>query len=235
MILNNQEASPEKKRAIAILGGVLALILGITILIVYQMRNSYDPDAQESYEEFGETIHSYALNICIQDTNLSSISKYRAEEMISAFLLSTNNDLSNASCKSSKQEGDDWLISLETTNKVVLQIRLQKDGYTDTKVTISENGNPIFEKNTKDYGFTYRPISQLNKALPGTADYDGDTYYITGNAETMEIYVAAPDKSEKQKQKAIEAAKRYLSDQRFDANKFSYRVSDQASDWNDYQ
>lgn len=232
--MQREEATPETKRAFLIGAVALGSILLVVGLIIWQFNNSFNPKEQISYEEYGETIHSYALNICIQETDLSSIAKYRTEEMISAFLISTNDDLSDASCRGLEQKDDSWQVKLETARGIELEIDLQSQNYLDTMVTISTGGGVAFQKSTSDYGFTYRPISQLDKVLPAAKDYEGTTYYVTGNAQTGEIYIAAPNKSEAERVKAIEAAKRLLQDNRFDADKFSYRVSDQASDWSNY-
>jgi|GEM_PF-2463051 hypothetical protein len=232
--MQREEATPETKRAFLIGGVTLGSILLVVALIVWQFNNSFNPNNQISFEEYGETIHSYALNICIQETNLSSIAKFRTEEMISAFLISTNDDLSDASCKGLEQKDDSWLVKLETAREIELEIDLQPESYIDTMVTISAGGGVAFQKSTSNYAFTYRPVSQLSKALPAATDYDGTTYYVTGNAQTGEIYIAAPNLSEAERAKGTEAAKRLLQDNRFDANRFTYRVSDQASDWSNY-
>ena len=232
--MQREEATPETKRAFLIGGVTLGSILLIVALIIWYLNNSFNPNNQISYEEYGETIHSYALNICIQQTDLSSIAKFRTEEMISAFLISANDDLSDASCKGLEQKDDSWLVKLKTARGIELEINLQPESYVDTMVTISAGGKVAFQKSTSSYAFTYRPVSQLNKVLPAATDYDGATYYVTGDAQTGEIYIAAPDLSEAERIKGTEAAKRLLQDNRFDANKFTYRVSDQASNWSHY-
>lgn len=211
----------QKKILIAV--AVLAAIALCTAVIIVILKNIDESIVDKEPEDTDiKTAGGQAIQVCLNEANIGSKRALLTTNILTDYIASVGEDTKTAQCEQSKQ-GDVFKIK---TNKTEYNLKIEKEGYIEAKLTLSIGDTETFSFNTKNYPRKYINNDLLFDYLPGYVDHDDkrDSYYYFGNNS---IRINSDDCNKDQMRYVKEQVKQQLYDLGADAETLEYHFVNQ--------